>query len=260
MIISLIVNLLLAIVILRLVLKREKEIKIVYANTVAQDAEASDEHPPDPSPRVESPRAHRSSSAQLSSSSRGLSAEADEVTAPLGEAGSRDKNTTAQEPIGGTGNAAAAAATTNDDETGYVDIDDPAQTLVEMSTESYLNDWSLYEVEALALRLGYNKGWSVVSLDTAYLQTENSYQNRELYKTFKAVWHPEVKHWTLPPGRDLRRAYEGGWIVNGDMVYAESLRKWLLIARRAEIQDIVRRIIKDERRKMRLRRATKNHG
>ena len=112
----------------------------------------------------------------------------------------------------------------------------------------------------MALRLGYNKGWSVVSLDTAYLQTENSYQNRELYKTFKAVWHPEVKHWTLPPGRDLRRAYEGGWIVNGDMVYAEALRKWILIARRAGIQDIVRRIIKDERRKMRLRRATKNHG
>ena len=127
-------------------------------------------------------------------------------------------NTTAQDPTGGTGNVAAAAATTNDDETGYEDIDDPAQTLVEMSTESYLNDWSLYEVEALALRLGYNKGWSVVSLDTAYLQTENSYQNRELYKTFKAVWHPEVKHWTLPPGRDLRRAYEGGWIVNCDMV------------------------------------------
>ena len=99
LIISLIANLLLAIVILRLVLKREKEINIVYANTVAQDAEASDEHPPDPSPRVESPRAHRSSSAQLSSSSPGLSAEADEATAPLGEAGSRDENTTGQDPV-----------------------------------------------------------------------------------------------------------------------------------------------------------------
>ena len=60
LIISLIINLLLAIVILDLVLQREKEIKIVYSKTVAQDAEASDEHPPDPSPRVESPRAHRS--------------------------------------------------------------------------------------------------------------------------------------------------------------------------------------------------------
>ena len=71
-----------------------------------------------------------------------MSAEADEVAAPLGEAGNHDKDTTAQEPVGGTGNAAAAAATTNDDETGYVDLDDPAQTLVEMSTESYLNDMS----------------------------------------------------------------------------------------------------------------------
>ena len=112
----------------------------------------------------------------------------------------------------------------------------------------------------MALRLGYNKEWSVVSLDTAYLQIEDWYQNRQLYKSFKAVWRPEGKHWRLPPGRDLRRAYEGGWIVNGDMAFAESLRKWFLIARRAEIQDIVRRIIKDERRRARLRRATRNHG
>ena len=76
--ISLIINVLLAIIILRLVLKREKEIKIVYADTSAQDAEASNEHPTDPSPRVESHRAHRSASAQLSSSSHDLSAEADE--------------------------------------------------------------------------------------------------------------------------------------------------------------------------------------
>ena len=198
MIISLIVNLLLAIVILRLVLKREKEIKIVYANTAAQDAEASNEHPPDSSPRVESPRAPRSASAQLSSSSQGLSAEADEVVAPLGEVGIHDEDTTAQDPIGDTGNA--------------------------------------------------------------YLQIENSSQNRELYKSFKAVWRPDGKYWTLPLGRDLRRAYEGGWIVNGDTVYAESLRKWLPIARRAEIQDMVRRIIKDERRRARLRRATRTHG
>ena len=91
-------------------LKREKEIKIVYANTAAQDAEASNEHPPDPSPRVESPRALRSASAQFSSSSQGLSAEADEVVAPLGEAGIHDEDTTAQDPIGDTGNVAAAAA------------------------------------------------------------------------------------------------------------------------------------------------------
>ena len=110
------------------------------------------------------------------------------------------------------------------------------------------------------MRLGYNKEWSVVSLDTAYLQIENYYQNWVLYKSFKAVWRPDGKYWTLPLGRDLRRAYEGGWIVNGDTVYAESLRKWLPIARRAEIQDMVRRIIKDERRRARLRRATRNHG
>ena len=82
-----------------------------------------------------------------------MSAEADEVVALLGEAGIHDEDTTAQDPIGDTGNAAVAAATTNNDETGYVDLDDPAQTLVEMRTESYLNYWSLHEVEALALRL-----------------------------------------------------------------------------------------------------------
>ena len=126
--------------------------------------------------------------------------------------------------------------------------------------ENYLIGMSFREVEALALRLGYKRGWSVVSPDTAYLQTENSFQNKELYKTFKAVWRPENKYWTLPPGRDLRRAYEGGWIVDGDAIYVGALRQWLLISRRADIQVIARRLIKYERRRMRLRRAPRNHG
>ena len=111
-----------------------------------------------------------------------------------------------------------------------------------------------------ALRLGYNKEWSVVSTATAYLQTENSFKHKEIYKTFGAVWHAECKYWTIPPGRDLRRAYEGGWIVDGETIYTESLRHWLMISRRAQVMDIVRRLIKDERRKMRHRRAFRNHG
>jgi hypothetical protein len=126
--------------------------------------------------------------------------------------------------------------------------------------EDYLKGMSCRDVEALALRLGYNKEWSVVSTATAYLQTENSFNNKEIYMGCGAVWNAEWKYWSIPPGRDLRRAYEGGRIVDGEGHYTESLRHWLMIGRRAQVMNIVRRLIKDERRKMRHRRASRNHG
>ena len=73
------------------------------------------------------------------------------VVDPVRESGIHDEDTTAQDLTGDTDYAAAAAATTSDDETGDIDVDDPAQTLVEWSTEPYLNEWSFHEVEALAL-------------------------------------------------------------------------------------------------------------
>ena len=88
LIISLMINLLLVVIILRLVLKREKEVNIVYSHTSAQDAEASNEQPTSPSPRVESHRAPPSASAPLSSSSHGLSAEADAFVDLVGDTGS----------------------------------------------------------------------------------------------------------------------------------------------------------------------------
>ena len=97
LIISLMISLLLVVIILRLVLKREKEVNIVYSNTSAQDAEASDEQRIHPSPRVESLRAPRSASAQLSSSSRDLSAEADEFASIVPVAGTLDEDTTGQD-------------------------------------------------------------------------------------------------------------------------------------------------------------------
>ena len=82
---------------LRLVLKREKDAKIVYSTNLAPDAEASVEHPPHPSPRVESRRAPVSSSALLSSSSHDLSAEADEVVNIVHDTGMLDQYTTGPE-------------------------------------------------------------------------------------------------------------------------------------------------------------------
>ena len=102
-------------------------------------------------------------------------------------------------------------------------------------------------METLLQRLGYDRRWPVVSLGTAYLRTESSLHNKELYKSFGAVWNPEFRQWTLPPGRDLRRAYGGGWIIDGDTVYLEAMKQWLLMSRRPA-------------RRMRLRRAARNHG
>ena len=68
------------------------------------------EHPSDPSPRIESHRAPRSASAQLSSSSQGLSAEADEVVDLVRETGIHDEDTAAQDFTRDTDNAGRAAA------------------------------------------------------------------------------------------------------------------------------------------------------
>ena len=161
LIISLMINLLLVIIILRLVLKREKEVQIVYSNTSAQDAEASNEQPTNPSPRVESPRAPPSALAPLSSSSHGLSAEADAYVDLVDNVADGSEYTTPQDYTRDTnyaGRAAAAAAMTSDDETGDVDLDEAEPYLVEWSMEDYVKGMSSRDVEALALRLGYNKG------------------------------------------------------------------------------------------------------
>ena len=200
---------------------------IVYSNTSAQDAEASNEQPTSPSPRVESHRAPPSAPAPLSSSSHGLSAEADAFVDLVDDVGDDGEDTTPQDYTRDTnyaGRAAAAAAMTSDDETGDVDLDEAEPHLVEWSMEDYVKGMSSRDVEALALRRGYNKKWSCVSTVTAYLQTENSFNNREIYKKCGAVWNAEWKYWSIPPGRDLRRAYEGGWIVDGESHYTGSLQ------------------------------------
>ena len=107
---------------------------------------------------------------------------------------------------------------TSDDETGDIDIDVPDPSLVQYSMVDYLGAMIIRDIDALAQRLGFNRSWSVVSLSTAYLKTEDSYRNKELHKSFRAVWNPEFRQWTLPPGRDLRRAYDGRWIVDGDSI------------------------------------------
>ena len=66
-------------------------------------------------------------------------------------------------------------------------------------------------------------------------------------------------NWNLPPGRDLRRAYDGSWIIDGDTVYLEAMKQGLLISRRDELQRAICRLIQDESRRMRLRRVARNH-
>ena len=142
-------------------LKREK-VNIVYSNTSVQDAEASNEQPTNPSPRVESPRAPPSALAQLSSSSHGLSAEADASVDPVENVADGSEDTTPQDytrDAGFAGRAAAADAMTSDDETSEVDLDEADPHLVEWSMEDYVRGMSNHDVEALALRLGYNKEW-----------------------------------------------------------------------------------------------------
>jgi hypothetical protein len=261
--ISLAINLLLVIVILRLAYKLEKEVKIVYSSFLALDAEASNVQPTNPSPRVESPRVHPSAPAPLSSSAHGLSDEADVSVNSVDDVGGDGEDTTSPDYTRDTtfaANAASAAAMTSDDETSEVDLDGARPHSVEYSVVDYSKGLNNQEVEALPLGLGYNKEWPWVCSVRTYFQTQNSYQNKEFYKACGARWDPDWKYWSIPAGRDLRNAYNSGWLVGGEDRYIEALRDWLLFCRRPQVMSIVRRIIKDERRKMQHRRASQNHG
>ena len=88
----------------------------------------------------------------------------------------------------------------------------------------------------------------------------NSYQNNELHEIAGAIWHAARKYWTTPPGRDLRRAYDGGWIVDGDAIFVESMKQDLLLRHFNELELEVRRLIPVEMSRMRLRRASRNRG
>ena len=240
--------------------------KIVYSSFLALDAEASNVQPTNPSPRVESPRVHPSALAPLSSSAHGLSAEADVSVNSVDDVGGDGEDTTSPDYTRDTtfaANAAAAAAMTSDDETSEVDLDEARRGwphLAEYSVEDYIKGLNNQEVEALALRLGYNKEWPWVCSVRTYFQTQNSYQNKEFYKACGAQWDPDWKYWSIPAGRDLRDAYMSGWLVGGEDRYAEALKDWLLYRRRSQVMSIVRRIIEDERRGVQHRRASQNHG
>ena len=203
LVISLMINLLLVLIILRLVLKRENEMNIVYSTAIAPDTEASDEHPPHPFLRVESSRAPVSGSALLSSSSHGFSAEADEVIEPAQVVGTLAEDAAGPEFTIVTSyaqRASATAAMTSDDETEDDAANMHSPEVVRQSVPGYLQSLSLHDTEVLLRRFGYQRHWSVVSRHLAYLQVQNSYQNRELCKSFGAIWHPEGQFWTIPPG------------------------------------------------------------
>ena len=123
-----------------------------------------------------------------------MTTEAHAFVDPVDHVGDDGEDTTSQDYTRDTnyaGRAAAAAAMTNDDETGDVDLDEAEPHLVEWSMEDYVKGMSSRDVEALALRLGYNKEWSFVRTVTAYLQTENSFNNKEIYKACGVVWNAE---------------------------------------------------------------------
>ena len=61
-------------------------------------------------------------------------------------------------------------------------------------------------------------------------------------------------------GKDLRRAYDGGWLIDGDSVFLEAVRRWLLINHFSELEGDARRLLQTERRRMRLRRVARNRG
>ena len=109
--------------------------------------------------------------------------------------------------------SAVAAMTSDDDETEDDVADVPSPEVVRQSALAYLADLSFHETEVLLILCGYQRLWSIVSTQTAYLQAQNSYQNKELYNSFGAICKPEGKFWTIllgkgpPPGIRRRLAY-----------------------------------------------------
>ena len=90
----------------------------------------------------------------------------------------------------------------------------------------------------------------VVSSGAAYLQTAKSDQSNERYKSDGVIWHADHKYWTTRPGKDQRRAYDGGWFINGDAIFMEAMKQWLLISHRSELERAVSRLIQAERRRI----------
>ena len=65
----------------------------------------------------------------------------------------------------------------------------------------YPNMWTLYifmSWKVLLRRFRYIPRVSFTSSEIAYLHTTNSFQNKELYKSFDGVWHPDHRCWTIP--------------------------------------------------------------
>ena len=94
----------------------------------------------------------------------------------------------------------------------------------------------------------------------AYLKTENLFQKRELYKSFWGVWHPEQRHWTLPPGKNLRRSCKGGWVISGDAILLAGSKQWLLGCHYGELEIEVGCLMHSRMRRVQQRRAARNRG
>ena len=83
---------------------------------------------------------------------------------------------------------------------------------------------SYTEVGALMHRFTYVPGFSFTRSGAVYLKTVSSYPNRELYQRFGAVLNPGQKYWAVRSGRNLRRAYDGVWFIDGVAVFGQCMK------------------------------------
>ena len=66
--------------------------------------------------------------------------------------------------------------------------------------------------------------------------------------------------WSIPPGRNLRRAHEGGWIIDALDVFSRCTKEAMLRRLYPECEQYVARLIRVEMRRRRQRRAPRNRG
>ena len=142
--------------------------------------------------------------------------------------------TAAKESPDGT-SAAAAAMTSeeNDDGTGDgASVGTPQwdernegfdPEMVRLSVPYYVNELGRHELEALMKRHRMNPHGPFVSDGPAFLSKEGSYEQRSLYRSFDAHWDPTQKVWYIRPGKDLRKAYESGFLEDAEYIYVESM-------------------------------------
>ena len=52
-------------------------------------------------------------------------------------------------------------------------------------------------------------------------------------------WDPQEKRWNIPAGKNLRPAYDGAWLIIGNMIYVECMRAQLLETNYTEIVQII---------------------